>query len=402
MRQLARRMRSRRGMIGLLGAMLLTIFCYIIAVTLITLAVGSDRAAVDVQNRSHVTDTLHGGLEAAVRSMETAYVTATPDSWKAVNAEAPHAELVGSSCYLYWFGPVYVAPAAANAPAAVDPNRALIQVVSLSPVADLTQCTPEASRAPRRNTAKLTATVDLSSINGSPGLPHVASITYSNGLLGKSFVASPDQLSTSPVAAWLFDDDAGTIATAAVGGLNGTHSGGVLVNQEGVRTLADKGAVSYDGVDDYTFIPDNNLLEPSTAVTVSAWINPTAYSAADAAIAAKIGTYQLMLTTTGGVQFAVVGAGTPYTATSGAVVPVGRWTHVSGTYSSTTGVLRVYINGEIVAQSTGSGTVSGSSTSLRVGRLANAGSYFAGRIDELQLYSSALTPTQIAELIAAR
>jgi hypothetical protein len=77
-----------------------------------------------------------------------------------------------------------------------------------------------------------------------------------------------------------------------------------------------------------------------------------------------------------------------------AVLPVNTWSHVAATYDGVTHVL--YINGTQVASVSRSGKIGASSRPLRIGGNAVFGEWFSGTIDEVRVYSRALTAGEIA------
>ena len=69
------------------------------------------------------------------------------------------------------------------------------------------------------------------------------------------------------------------------------------------------------------------------------------------------------------------------------------WTHLAATYDGAT--LRLYVNGTQVASTAKTGTIAVSAGALTIGGDPLYGQYFTGRIDEVRIYSSALTQTQV-------
>ncbi len=76
------------------------------------------------------------------------------------------------------------------------------------------------------------------------------------------------------------------------------------------------------------------------------------------------------------------------------VVPNNQWTHVAGTYTSSTGVFRVFINGVQDTTSTIAGAAPVSNTdSLLIGRGSN--NPFNGMMDEIRIWNRDLSATEI-------
>lgn len=74
-------------------------------------------------------------------------------------------------------------------------------------------------------------------------------------------------------------------------------------------------------------------------------------------------------------------------------VPNGQWTHVAATYDGTT--VRFYIDGQPAGTSTLTNTGAGVNRELRIGSDTNGGYYFYGQIDEVRLWSRALTQAEL-------
>ncbi len=88
--------------------------------------------------------------------------------------------------------------------------------------------------------------------------------------------------------------------------------------------------------------------------------------------------------------------GASVTATAPAAFPTGVWTHVAGTWNGTTS--RLYINGVQVATATGNGALTDNGGDVRVGEgdaITGGGEEWNGSIDELRIWSTERTATQI-------
>ena len=74
-------------------------------------------------------------------------------------------------------------------------------------------------------------------------------------------------------------------------------------------------------------------------------------------------------------------------------LPLNTWSHLAATYDGAT--LRLYVNGTQVASTAVLGAIETSTGALTIGGDSLYGQYFAGRIDEVRIYNTALTPPQI-------
>jgi hypothetical protein len=144
------------------------------------------------------------------------------------------------------------------------------------------------------------------------------------------------------------------------------------------------------------------------ALTVEAWIYPTALANANQVIIAHwSGTnagqraYRLRIDNGGHVVFDVSVAGGPVSAVSTGTVSAGVWTHVAGVFNpgaTNTATVRAFINGTGTLTTNFSAASTNTSTNgLNLGNLSNSSAPFAGylsdvRVEAAQLYSADFTP----------
>ena len=202
--------------------------------------------------------------------------------------------------------------------------------------------------------------------------------------------------SAALVGAYGFEEASGTaVQDASTAANHGTVSGAT-------RTASGRhgAALSFDGVNDWVTISDANSLDLTGAMTLEAWVNPVALAAGSwATVAMKERSsnlsYALYANTDtnrpsghafiGGVDRDVRGT---------AQVAVGTWTHLAVTYDGAN--LRYYVNGALTATQARTGAITVGTGALRLGGNGSWGEYFNGRIDEVRVYSNALTAAQIA------
>ena len=78
---------------------------------------------------------------------------------------------------------------------------------------------------------------------------------------------------------------------------------------------------------------------------------------------------------------------------AGSVLAANTWSHIAGTYDGAT--VKLYVNGVLAGSQAVTGNILTSTGALRIGGNAVWGEYFAGLIDEVRIYNTALTQTQI-------
>ncbi|MEZ4777655.1 MAG: LamG-like jellyroll fold domain-containing protein [Bacteroidia bacterium] len=158
-------------------------------------------------------------------------------------------------------------------------------------------------------------------------------------------------------------------------------------------------AVSLDGVNDYVNIPNTPALNPTTAITVEAWIkadtwgvNPWSNSIVNKeGWAAGSQGYTLRCGQNGKLSFNIGSAGAWHEAVSASLMTTGKWYHVAGTYDGST--IRIFINGEQVATQLHFGTLAVGSYDVRIGELAytpGGSRPFDGQIDEVRIWNQSL------------
>ena len=89
----------------------------------------------------------------------------------------------------------------------------------------------------------------------------------------------------------------------------------------------------------------------------------------------------------------LIAGGTYADAYGTAALPANTWSYLAETYDGTT--LRLYVNGTQVASTAHTGSITTSTNQLQIGGDSIYGQYFAGMIDEVRIYNTALTAAQI-------
>lgn len=170
-------------------------------------------------------------------------------------------------------------------------------------------------------------------------------------------------------------------------------------------------AYSFNGNSDYISVADNFSLRLSnTDFTISTWIYETSAAIVQDAIITKRSTfvsgdgYILNMQGTaqpvpGLVNFQVSGGFDP-NALSNDTVSMNAWQHIVVTYTLSSHTAKIYLNG--ILNSTTSGILSPSSTTandLWIGHdVAGAPYSFHGKIDDIRIYTCALSDSEITVL----
>jgi hypothetical protein len=205
----------------------------------------------------------------------------------------------------------------------------------------------------------------------------------------------------SPVSYWRLGDS-GTTAADAKGANNGTYFNGALIGSASLLASdANDKAVALDGANDHVRVPNSASLGLSTALTLEAWIKPTSIPAAGQfrSIVTKPESYTLQFNGPR-LEFTIMqfGVRQRLQAPLGAI-QAGQIYHLVGTYDGTT--RRLYINGTEVASGALSGGATSNTQGLFIGSWSGSSEFFAGTIDEVAVYGTALSASRVAAHRAA-
>lgn len=208
---------------------------------------------------------------------------------------------------------------------------------------------------------------------------------------------------------WKFDETGGRAATDS----SGHVPNGKLTGDEMRGVGRNGGALLISNAKEFVRLADATAFRLTGSMTITAWIKPASFPVDDAAVASQLTNglgYQLDTTIDKGPRT----LGFKLTNSCGKLmirygktpVQLDRWYHIAGVYDADAKTLDVYLDGR---QDDGSlvGTVTGSQRSSRAGlwigqRAEDHKFPFLGAIDEVHLYSLALTPPEIAEDMEGR
>jgi len=207
-------------------------------------------------------------------------------------------------------------------------------------------------------------------------------------------------LDPNAVGVWHFDEGSGTTTFDATS--NGND--GTLQNGVSWTTLGKYGsALSFDGVDDYVYVPGDSSLDITAAITISAWVYPTA------------GSYNRGIVnkwdSTNSYYFNIINNDKLYIYINGfvtdqfsgvSVIPMNEWTYVAMSFDGNTQKLCLYVNGNLDNSATTSATSINSATEeITIGALEDAGIFeffFQGKIDEVTILDYAISSQEIKDI----
>ena len=129
-------------------------------------------------------------------------------------------------------------------------------------------------------------------------------------------------------------------------------------------------------------------------MTLEAWVFPTAGGGwRDVIYKGPDDIYYLESSTASAPSPPAIGGTFASPLYGSSALPLNAWSHLAATYDGQT--LRLYVNGVQVASRVVLTPIETSTGALTIGGDALYGQYFAGRIDEVRIYNTALSASQI-------
>ncbi|MGZ4413914.1 MAG: LamG-like jellyroll fold domain-containing protein, partial [Gaiellaceae bacterium] len=197
---------------------------------------------------------------------------------------------------------------------------------------------------------------------------------------------------TGLVAAYAFDEGSGATVTDQSG--NGNN--GTLTTTTWTTAGKYGGALSFNGTSSRVTIANAASLQLTTGMTLEAWVNPTTVSNAWRDVIYKGNdNYYLMGTTDQGGAPAGGGTfgNTNANAFATSALPANSWSYLATSYDGAN--LRLYLNGTLVSTVAKTGAITTTTNALTIGSDSFWGQYFSGLIDNIRIYNTALSQTQI-------
>jgi MSHA biogenesis protein MshQ len=225
---------------------------------------------------------------------------------------------------------------------------------------------------------------------------------------------SPANGAVTEILSWSLDEAAWSgaaneVVDASGNGLNGSVFNGANT-ADGAPALPAQnslGTCAYgsfnSAANQYVQRAHNDLLTLQDRFTIGLWVKPNTLPASGLmSILSKDENYEFHLKPNGTVNWwwQTTANATRQFDSSVALTP-GQWSHVLIRFAP--GDQRIYINGNLAGQASFSGTPRANSDPLQLGQDQGlAGRYFNGQLDELRIYSGALSEAAISALVAER
>jgi len=167
-----------------------------------------------------------------------------------------------------------------------------------------------------------------------------------------------------------------------------------------------KGSIlKFDGTDDYVDCGNDESLNITDEITISAWVKIPSTTTFEQEICGKwgvnggtanYGAYVIGLKSTNQLFFKIDDVINGSGIWESASFPVDNWQHVAATFNGSNAYL--YRNASQVASWSGSGVIPTSGNNVIIGNIAGFSLFFNGAIDEVRIYNRALSAAEITTL----
>ncbi len=219
---------------------------------------------------------------------------------------------------------------------------------------------------------------------------------------GATASATAVYILTSPsglVGYWKFNEGSG----ATTADSSGLGNNGTLENGAAWTSGVSGSAASFNGTGADVHVPGTSVLEPASTVSVAAWVRTGVSTSAGEDAVSMGDNYTLRVLSDGNVCFQFWN-GTSWTPldTTGVNVLDNNWHHLAGVKSPSG--MTVYVDGVLKASSAVSSQIYYTlGTDLYIGTQGNGSiyHYFNGIVDEVRIYNTALSATDVQSIFAA-
>jgi hypothetical protein len=223
-----------------------------------------------------------------------------------------------------------------------------------------------------------------------------------------------------PVAWWKFDECSGTTAYDSSGqGFNGT----ITIGASGTYTSAGScssgtateawnagttgkinSALGLDGTNDSISVSNATALNPGNDFTLTGWIKPDAQGGHQVIIdklnyAGNTG-YQLKMEDSGSVTNGLsLCIGNTCVVSASNIITDAVWQHIAVVFDTAANTATFYVNGQARSSVTQSNNLTTNTNSLYLGAEGGSAFRFDGLLDDMRIYSYALSAAQIRQLM---
>ena len=158
------------------------------------------------------------------------------------------------------------------------------------------------------------------------------------------------------------------------------------------RDLERKLFIAFDGRNDYA--TENNVITNWSNASLMAWININPAFSSEGIL---VGQDKFHIKINNSKEVEVVANG--ITLSNNLALNSAQWIHVGAVYDGSNELLKLFVNGEMVASTSVSGTISDTSL-FTIGKNSITNTqFFKGKIDEVRLFNVALTDSQFQKMV---
>ncbi len=215
-----------------------------------------------------------------------------------------------------------------------------------------------------------------------------------------SFTITGNSVTSNLAGWWKLDEGTGTTTADSSGnGLTASLDRQNNQSQRPVWTTSGKwsNALNFTGVANQALrVTSATPLNPTQGITVAAWVKAIDWNGNRRVVQKGDGDNQYrLLAETGKFAWDISGIGRLETA----LPPVNQWFHVIGSYDGAQ--MRLYINGELVANAAESGALQTTTDALNIGTktiTSTAGDHMNGTIDDVRIYQRGLSDAEATML----
>lgn len=191
---------------------------------------------------------------------------------------------------------------------------------------------------------------------------------------------------------------------------SGNNNSGIVSGAAGTsdRLGNQNSALLFDGADDFVEVSQSASLSPIDAISIFAWVRSDGSSGPIVNYCLDCWGVHLWETTDQGAdtlwsRFTIRGSSrftdAPALGVGGVLVP-GEWKHVGTTYDQSTGVARLWSDGELISSRTIGSIDLATDHSIRMGKREGDSRGFSGAIDDVRIYDIAPSQQQIIQLFS--
>ena len=199
---------------------------------------------------------------------------------------------------------------------------------------------------------------------------------------------------------WRLGETSGASFASSIGTFNGTWTASPTLGVTGALNGDSNKAVTLTAASHQFGTAANAAgLNKTNNFTIELWIKRSVNATSQPVLGKPLTTttksenYAIWLDTANKVRFEVGNGTTSKTVTTATAVDT-NWHHVAATFAS--GALKIYLDGSLSASATATFTTAGTNTgTFDIGHFNT--SYFGGSLDEIAIYGTALSATQISD-----